>query len=71
VRLLFLSVTAPLSINSGFRMRRRALLRAPAAEGHETTLAMFADSGHLEVHTRQLWEVCSQVEEVPLPLAAW
>ena len=44
MRLLFISLTVPLPANNGLKIRTWAMLRALAAEGHETTLLMFADA---------------------------
>jgi len=70
VRLLFLSMTLPWPPNNGHRMRTWSILRALAAEGHETTLLAFAYPADLGGDTGPLREVCTRLEVVPLELAS-
>ena len=70
VRLLFLSMTLPWPPNNGHRMRTWSLLRALAAEGHQTTLLAFAYPADLGGDTGPLREVCARLEVVPLELAS-
>jgi glycosyltransferase involved in cell wall biosynthesis len=65
VRLLFLSVFYPLPANNGVKMRTWAVMRAMAAEGHEITLATFADPAEGNSHSTELFGVCRRVECVP------
>ena len=65
MRLLFLSMFYPLPANNGVRMRTWAVMRALAAEGHEITLATFADPTDGKSHSAELWDVCRRVECVP------
>src|SRR5439155_23008856 len=70
VRLLFLSMTLPWPPNNGHRMRTWSLLRALAAEGHQTTLLAFAYPADLGGATGPLRQVCTRLEGVPLELAS-
>jgi polysaccharide biosynthesis protein PslH len=63
MRILFLSLTFPLPANNGYRMRIWALLRALAAEGHDTTLLTFASHGEA-ADTKPLLAACRNVEVV-------
>ncbi len=69
MRLLFISLTVPLPANNGLKMRTWAMLRALAAEGHETTLLMFADAGE-DIEIPGLRQVCARVVSVPLRLSS-
>ncbi len=71
MRLLFVSLDFPLPANNGHRMRIWALLRALAAEACEIDLLSFGDPGEIEVNSRQLREVCRDVDVVPLERATW
>jgi glycosyltransferase involved in cell wall biosynthesis len=71
MRLLFISLDLPLPANNGHRMRIWALLRALAAEGHETDLLTFGDPGAMELNNRQLREVCRGVDVVRLERVNW
>jgi polysaccharide biosynthesis protein PslH len=64
MRILFLSLTFPLPANNGYRMRIWALLRALAAEGHDTILLTFASPGEA-ADSKALLAVCRGVEVVP------
>jgi len=68
VRLLFLSMFCPLPANNGVKMRTWAVMRALAAEGHELTLATFANPAQANGHSAELFEVCRHVECVPRAL---
>jgi len=63
-------MTVPWPPNNGHRMRTWSLLRALAAEGHETTLLAFAYPGELGADTGPLLDVCAHLEMVPLELAS-
>lgn len=65
MRLLFLSMFFPLPANNGVKMRTWAVMRALAAEGHEITLATFADPAERYGHSAELFGVCPRVECVP------
>ncbi|HXW54778.1 MAG TPA: glycosyltransferase family 4 protein [Candidatus Cybelea sp.] len=67
MRILFLSLTFPLPANNGYRMRIWAILRALAAEGHDTSLLTFASPGEA-ADTKPLLAACRNVEVVPLTL---
>ena len=69
MRLLFISLTVPLPANNGLKIRTWAMLRALAAEGHETTLLMFADADE-DVEIPGLRQVCARVVSVPLRLSS-
>ena len=68
MRLLFLSMFCPLPANNGVKMRTWAVMRALAAEGHELTLATFANPAQANGHSAELFEVCRHVECVPRAL---
>ena len=70
MRLHFLSMTLPWPPNNGHRMRTWSLLRALAAEGHQTTLLAFAYPADLGGATGPLRQVCTRLEVVPLELAS-
>jgi glycosyltransferase involved in cell wall biosynthesis len=55
----------PLPANNGVKMRTWAMLRALAAEGHELTLATFADPAQPNGDSAELSAVCRHVESVP------
>lgn len=65
MRLLFLSLFYPLPANNGVKMRTWAVLHALAADGHEVTLATFADTAEGYGHSAELLQVCRRVECVP------
>ena len=65
MQLLFLSMFYPLPANNGVKMRTWAVMRALAAEGHEITLATFADPTQANGHSAELLQVCRRVECVP------
>jgi glycosyltransferase involved in cell wall biosynthesis len=58
----------PLPANNGVKMRTWAVMRALAAEGHELTLATFANPAQANGHSAELFEVCRHVECVPRAL---
>jgi hypothetical protein len=70
-RLLFVSLTLPLPVTNGQRMRIWGLLRALAAEGHDIHLLTFAQPWEISAYSAQLAEVCRSVEAVPHSVAHW
>lgn len=67
LRLLFLSLTLPWPPDNGHRMRTWSLLRALAAEGHETTLLAFAPQAERSRDISPLRAVCREIQVVSLP----
>jgi len=70
VRLLFVSMTLPWPPDNGHKMRTWSLLRALAAEEHETTLLAFAYPAELGRDPGPLRQACHDVEVVPLEVAS-
>lgn len=65
MRLLLLSLNAPVPANSGVKMRTWSMLRALAAEGHKVTLITFVSASD-EFDQLTASKVCSKVLTVPL-----
>src|SRR5262245_7333358 len=67
MRLLFLSITFPLPLSNGNKLRTWALLRALAEEGHEVTLLAFQRPIEVSpVYESQVRAVCTDLKLVPL-----
>src|SRR5271157_1043845 len=71
MKLLFVALKSPLPADNGLRMRIWAMLRALAADGHETHLVTFAQPEEMAAHSGQMLEVCRTVEAFPLAMSAW
>jgi glycosyltransferase involved in cell wall biosynthesis len=68
MRVLFLSLTFPVPANNGHKMRTLGLLRALAAEGHDTTLLTFAQPHEVNGNHDSLRALCRDMEVIPLTL---
>jgi hypothetical protein len=66
MRILYVSVTYPLPVNNGSKMRLWAVLRAVKHAGHEITLASFAEPEEVAGTEQELFTVCEDRETVPL-----
>jgi polysaccharide biosynthesis protein PslH len=64
VHFLFLSVSCPMPVDNGSKMRTWAMLRALTAEGHRITLLAFADPFMADANGRPVLQCC-QVELLP------
>lgn len=67
MRLLVISLSAPVPANAGHKMRNWSVLRALAEEGHLVTLLTFADPAE-EFDLTVVREVCNDVIVVPLQM---
>ena len=67
MRILYLGLVPPIPTTNGHRVRFRSLLSALSGEGHEVTLACFADPNELASPAPELNELCTQVHLVPAP----
>jgi len=65
VRILYMSMTFPLPVNNGHKMRTWFLLRALKEEGHRVTLLALGDAAEIEANRGEMLETCSQVAAVP------
>src|ERR1700687_2900522 len=61
MRILFVSLAAPLPQTNGHRVHNLVLLRARAGEGHRVSLVSFADSGETGSAKQRLGEICQDV----------
>lgn len=67
MRLLVVSLFAPLPANNGVKMRTWSVLQALAAEGHEVHLLCPAEDGMPPESETALTAVCAGIERVPAP----
>jgi len=65
VHILYMSMTFPLPVNNGHKMRTWFLLRALKAEGHRITLLALGEAAEIEAHRAEMLEVCSDVAAAP------
>lgn len=66
MRLLFLSMTVPYPPDNGHKLRTFALLRALAAEGHDTTLLAFAPRGEVVDDISPVRALVRHADVIPL-----
>src|SRR5438876_336809 len=60
-----MSMTFPLPVNNGHKMRTWFLLRALKEEGHRITLLALGDAAEIEANRDEMLETCSDVAAVP------
>src|SRR5437762_6555717 len=60
-----MSMTFPLPVNNGHKMRTWFLLRALKEEGHRVTLLALGDAAEIEAHRAEMLETCSEIAAVP------
>jgi len=65
VHILYMSMTFPLPVNNGHKMRTWFLLRALKEEGHRVTLLALGDAAEIEANRDEMLGTCSDVEAVP------
>lgn len=65
MHILYMSMTFPLPVNNGHKMRTWFLLRALKAEGHRITLLALGEAAEIDANRREMLETCDEVLAVP------
>jgi glycosyltransferase involved in cell wall biosynthesis len=70
MKILAVLLSPPVPTTAGHRVRNRSILRALAQEGHEVTVASFADPDELATPAREWGGLCRAFHLVPAPLGS-
>src|SRR5664279_1279419 len=67
MKILAILLSPPVPATAGHRVRNRSLLHALALEGHEVTVAAFAEPEEIASPKREFVGLCHEFQLLPLP----